>query len=234
LTTQQMTVVSKVWVSAVQQAGIVQKADTSYSGFIFGWDGNGALQGQVLGNFGNMTVATAGNAIVPGQWMQVAFTWDGTQGGPASAAHLYINGIEQTKVTAQNGSDIHYQGATNQPFQIGNAARFLPGSLNGKMAYLAVYKGRMLTSTELNQLDAQLPVLTGPVMTGTLVPNGSATTMQTIVSGTPVKLGFTGSANQQAIIQLSGNTMGAVTASLLKPDGASLLSTSSSATNFTV
>jgi hypothetical protein len=32
------------------------------------------------------------------------------------------------------------------------------GSLNGKMAYLAVYKGRILTPAEMGQLDVQLPI----------------------------------------------------------------------------
>jgi hypothetical protein len=166
--------------------------------------------------------------------MQVAFTWDGTLGGPASAAHLYINGIEQAKVTAQNGSDIHYQGATNQPLQIGSAWRFLPGSLNGKMAYMAVYKGRTLTPAELNQLDAQLPITTESAVTGTLSTNGPATTMQTTINGQTVKLGFVGAASQQATVQFSGNTLGAVTAALIKPDGSSLASTSSSASSFTL
>jgi hypothetical protein len=54
---------------------------------------------------------------------------------------------------------VGYAGATNQPFRIGNATYdSIAGSLNGKIAYMAVYRGRILTATELNQLDTQLPI----------------------------------------------------------------------------
>jgi hypothetical protein len=43
-------------------------------------------------------------------------------------------------------------------FRIGNARFDFAGSLNGKMAYLAVYKGRMLTPAEMGRLDVQLPI----------------------------------------------------------------------------
>ena len=78
----------------------------------------------------------------------------------ASGAHLFLNGVEQTKASSQNGSGtLGYANATNKPFRIGNASiEGIVGSLNGKMAYLAVYKGRILTTTEMNQLDAQLPI----------------------------------------------------------------------------
>ncbi|SPF53176.1 hypothetical protein SBA4_5470018 [Candidatus Sulfopaludibacter sp. SbA4] len=44
-------------------------------------------------------------------------------------------------------------------FRIGNAS-FDPmnGSFNGKVAYLAVYKGRILTTAEMTQLDSRLPI----------------------------------------------------------------------------
>jgi hypothetical protein len=49
--------------------------------------------------------------------------------------------------------------ATNQPFRIGNASfDTMAGTLNGKIGYLAVYKGRVLTPSEMNQLDSQLPI----------------------------------------------------------------------------
>jgi hypothetical protein len=52
-----------------------------------------------------------------------------------------------------------YANATNQPFRIGNVSfHDAIGSLNGKMAYLAVYRGRILTTAEMSQLDAQLPI----------------------------------------------------------------------------
>jgi len=89
----------------------------------------------------------------------VAFTWDGTV-GTAAAAHLYINGSEQTKASsADGGGTIGYSNATNQPFRIGNASfDSQAGSLNGRIEYLAVYKGRILTTTEMNQFDSRLPI----------------------------------------------------------------------------
>jgi hypothetical protein len=91
--------------------------------------------------------------------VQVAFTWDGTV-GTAAAAHLFVNGTEQSKASSANGSGtIGYTNATSQPFRIGNAS-FDPvaGSLNGKLAYVTVYKGRILTPAEMNQMDSQLPI----------------------------------------------------------------------------
>src|SRR5262249_42639966 len=125
----------------------------------FGWDGSGALRLTVERSSVNMRVATAASAVATGQWMQVAFTWDGTV-GTAAAAHLYVNGVEQTKASSADGSGtIGYANATNQPFRIGNASfDTQAGALNGKMEYLAVYKGRILTTTEMNQLDTQLPI----------------------------------------------------------------------------
>jgi hypothetical protein len=72
---------------------------------------------------------------------------------------LYLNGVEQTKVLAQDGSGpIAYAGATNQPLRIGTSTIDSPGSLNGRMAYLAIYKGRVLSAAEITALDQQLPV----------------------------------------------------------------------------
>ncbi|MBZ5526151.1 MAG: LamG domain-containing protein, partial [Acidobacteriia bacterium] len=95
-----------------------------------------------------------------GQWVQLAFTWDGTV-GTASAAHIYVNGVEQTKAVALDGSGtLSYAGATSKSFRIGNNSYALTvGSLNSKVAYVSVYRGRILTNIELNQLDTQLPIM---------------------------------------------------------------------------
>jgi regulation of enolase protein 1 (concanavalin A-like superfamily) len=160
LTTSQMTVVAKVYVGAVTPAGVCEKNDNNAtdSGFVFGWDGSGALRLTVEKSSSNMRVSSAGGAILAGQWTQLAFTWDGTV-GMGAVAHLFINGVEQTKSSSADGSGtLGYANATNQPFRIGNADFDFAGSLNGKMAYLAVYKGRILSTTELQSFDAQLPL----------------------------------------------------------------------------
>jgi hypothetical protein len=51
--------------------------------------------------------------------------------------------------------------SNTRSFRIGNAAYDFAGSLNGKIAYMAVYKGRILTSADLTALDAQLPIKAG-------------------------------------------------------------------------
>jgi YD repeat-containing protein len=160
LPTSQVTIVAKVYVNTVASGGIAEKNDgnTINSGFVFGWNGNGAFKLTIERSVTNMNVATANNTIASGRWMQVAFTWNGAVGN-ASAAHLFIDGVEQTKTTSGDGSGtIGYSNATSQPFRIGSAAFDVSGSLNGKLAYLAVYRGRVLTTSEMNQLDAQLPI----------------------------------------------------------------------------
>jgi YD repeat-containing protein len=159
LTTGQMTVVAKVLVTTASASGIAEKNDGDLnSGFVFGVDNTGALRLTVEKDQANMQVGTVAGTILANQWIQVAVTWDGTT-GTAAAAHLYLNGVEQTKALAVDGSGtIQYQNATAQPFRIGNASFDFPGSLSGRIAYLAVYKGRILSTTELGQLDAQLPI----------------------------------------------------------------------------
>src|SRR5204862_259511 len=81
---------------------------------------------------------------------------DGTVGTEA-AAHLFLTGSELAKQGGNSGAGTPgYSWATSQPFRIGSAQFDVAGSLNGRMAYLAVYKGRILTASELSSLDAQL------------------------------------------------------------------------------
>lgn len=234
LTPNQMTVVGKVFVTTVAAAGVAEKndGDAIDSGFVFGWDSSGALRLSVERLAANMRVATASGAIVPDQWLQVAFTWDGTVGN-ASAAHLYLNGVEQIKTVSADGSGtIGYKNATNQPFRIGNASfDTITGSLNGRMAYLAVYRGRMLSASDLVQLDSQIPINTIDVTTS-LTPNGSPTTVTTSAPGQNARATFNATAGQDIAIGISNNTMGQVTVSLLGPNNTTLSSTTSSAGGF--
>jgi len=94
LPTSQMTVVAKVYVNApLTAAGVVEKNDGNSidSGFVFGWDAGGALRLTVEKSGGDMRAGTTAGAIVAGQWMQVAFTWDGTVGTTTASAHLFSN-----------------------------------------------------------------------------------------------------------------------------------------------
>ena len=155
-----MTIVAKVFLNTLATVGICEKNDGNSidSGFVFGWYFDGTMRFTVQRTTQDMRIYTAPGTVPAGRWMQVAVTWDGTVGGAASA-HLFIDSVEQAKTTAQDGSGtMGYANATNQPFRIGNADFDIPGSFNGRMAYLAVYKGRLLTTTEMNQLDAHLPI----------------------------------------------------------------------------
>jgi YD repeat-containing protein len=232
LPTNKMTVVAKVFLNSVTQGGIVEKNNGS-NGFLFGLDGTGALVGEVFRSTATMKVATGAGAVTSGQWAQVAFTWDGTVDA-ASAAHIYVNGVEQTKVTANDGAGtVSYAGATNQPFRIGNATYDnIAGSLNGKIAYLAIYKYRLLTPTELNQLDAQLPIATDVV--GQTTEDGIATTLMTTVAGQNAHVTFQGWASQQVTVQLTNNTLGSVVVNLEAPNGTVVATTTSSAASFTL
>jgi hypothetical protein len=73
---------------------------------------------------------------------------------------MYVNGVEQTKAVTQDGAGtLSYASATNKSFRIGNNSYTITvGSPNGKIAYLVVYRGRTLSTAELNQLDIQLPI----------------------------------------------------------------------------
>jgi hypothetical protein len=160
LPTSRVTVVTKVFVTAVAAAGIVEKSDGNLidSGFIFGWDATGSLRLTIEKSSTNMRAFTPANTVTAGHWMQLAVTWDGTVGTQA-VAHFFLNGLEVGKSSSGDGAGtLGYTNATNKPFRIGNASVDFNGSLNARMAYLAVYKGRILTPAEMNALDGQLPI----------------------------------------------------------------------------
>ncbi|MCX6623028.1 MAG: BACON domain-containing carbohydrate-binding protein [Acidobacteria bacterium] len=163
LPTSAITIVAKVWVNKLEAGGICEKNDLNQAdGILFGWDANGSLRFTLERAGTNLRATTNTAAVQVGKWQQVALTWDGTV-ATAAAVRIYVDGVSQTISGGSDGSGgIGYAGATNQPFRIGNAS-FDPmaGALNGKMAYLAVYRGRILTAAELNQFDARLPVSGG-------------------------------------------------------------------------
>ncbi|MBI4903539.1 MAG: choice-of-anchor D domain-containing protein [Acidobacteria bacterium] len=152
------TIVAKINVATPGAYGIAEKNDgNSADGFLFGMEASGDLK-LTVEKSSNIRVLATGGAIRTGQWMQVAVTWDGNV-GTAAAGRLYVNGVEQSKVVNNNGSGtLGFAAATNQPFRIGSGSFDSLGSMNGKMAYLAVYNGRILSSAEMTQLDARLPI----------------------------------------------------------------------------
>jgi hypothetical protein len=167
--TSKITVVAKVLLDA-GPGGICEKNDgeqgTKDAGFRFDVTNSGALRFIVELNPTNMVIQSSDNAVPLQAWVQVAFTWDGTQStaqnpGPSSAAGLYINGALQPPNAAatNNGAGTldSLNASNNYPFRIGNAD-YGPaaGSFYGKMAYMAIYKGRLLTPSDMMALDANL------------------------------------------------------------------------------
>src|SRR6202022_120940 len=96
------------------------------------------------------------------------------------------------------------------------------------------YKGRILSTTEMNQLDSQLPLpINSTDLVQRITPNGPSVVTTTAVNGQKARLLFYGGIGQQANVQLSSNTVGSVTISLLKPDNTTVLkSISSGAASF--
>jgi YD repeat-containing protein len=68
--------------------------------------------------------------------------------------------------------------------------------------------------------------------TGTTLINGTATTISTTTPGQNALVTFSGQASQAVTIRITNNNMGEVTVRLLKPDGTSLTSTTSSNNSF--
>jgi hypothetical protein len=168
--TSQITVLAKIFFNGGAACGICEKNDSNQgakdSGFRFAVTSNGALRFIVELSTTNMVIQSVDNAVPvqQPQWVQVAFTWDGTKSttqnpGPASAAGLYVNGALQPNASETNGVgnlDVSKASNTN-PFRIGDAD-YGPdaGSFHGKMAYMAIYKGRLLTTSDMMTLDANL------------------------------------------------------------------------------
>jgi concanavalin A-like lectin/glucanase superfamily protein len=169
--TSKITIVARVLLDA-GPGGICEKNDGEQgmkdSGFRFDVTSKGALRFIVELNPTNMVIQSSDNAVPVQQWVQAAFTWDGTQSttqnpGPASAAGLYVNGALQPPNTSEtnNGSGIldGSKASNNNPFRIGNSD-YGPaaGSFYGNMVYMAIYKGRLLNTSDMMALDAQLPL----------------------------------------------------------------------------
>jgi len=172
--TSKITIVAKVFIATIAQGGFCEKNDgkppNSDSGFIFALSGNGAIHIKVECSTQSMVLETNANSVPTNQWIQVAFTWDGTQynaatqTAPNSACSIFVNGLNQSgNINAANshngtGTLDTTKLSNNANFVIGNVSYDFPGAFNGKIAYLAVYKGRILAAADLASLDANLPI----------------------------------------------------------------------------
>jgi hypothetical protein len=167
--TSQITIVAKLFFPTFFAGGICEKNDSNQgsrdSGFLFGVTNNGALRFIVELSITNMKIQTTDHVVPANQWVQVAFTWDGTQTtGPASAAAIFLKGALEPNASQTNGNGVldGSKASNSQPFRMGNATYdTIAGSFYGKMAYMAIYKGRLLTPSEMMALDANLPIVSG-------------------------------------------------------------------------
>ncbi len=172
--TSMITIVAKVFISTIAQGGFCEKNDgkppNSDSGFIFALTGNGAIHIKVECSTQSMVLETNANSVPTNQWVQVAFTWDGTQYdsgtqiAPNSACSIFIGGQNQSgNINAANshngrGTLDTTKLSNRASFLIGNVSYDFAGAFNGKIAYLAVYKDRILAAADLVNLDANLPI----------------------------------------------------------------------------
>src|SRR5262249_16767145 len=69
-------------------------------------------------------------------------------------------------------------------------------------------------------------------VSGSVTIGGSAVGVTTAVPGQNGSLTFSGTSSQQVTVHITGNTMGSVTVKLLKPDGTTLTTSTSSAASF--
>jgi Concanavalin A-like lectin/glucanases superfamily len=162
--TNKITIVAKVWINALTPGGFCEKNDggqgSSDSGFLFGVTSSGALHFTMELSIQHTKIETNPNTVAARQWVQVAFTWDGTQPtAPASAGAIFVNGALQPNAiaTTGNGAFDVSRASNSRPFRIGNASYSdVAGSFYGKIAYMAIYNGRLLMSSEMMALDALL------------------------------------------------------------------------------
>ena len=68
--------------------------------------------------------------------------------------------------------------------------------------------------------------------TGSVTVGGSALNVTTTVPGQNATVTFSGTSSQQITVHVTSNSMGSVTVKLLKPDGTTLTSTTSSSASF--
>jgi hypothetical protein len=165
LSIRQISIVAKVFINPpLKAAGVCEKTDgvELNNGFVFGWSNAGAMNLAIENSATVLRVRTADATVETGRWLQLAFTWDGTGLGAAvpEDAQFYLDAVKQANIASSQGAP----GGTDvpsQPFRIGNGSTVpMVGSLDGYMAYLVVYRNRILTPTELLQLDQQLPIKT--------------------------------------------------------------------------
>jgi hypothetical protein len=172
--TSMITIVAKVFIATIAQGGFCEKNDgkppNSDSGFIFALTGNGAIHIKVECSTRSMVLETNANSVPTNRWIQVAFTWDGTQYdaatqiAPNSACSIFIDAQNQSgNINAANshngtGTLDTTKLSNSANFVIGNVSYDFAGAFNGKIAYLAVYNGRILNAADLANLDANLPI----------------------------------------------------------------------------
>ena len=163
---------------------------------------------------------------VPGQNGQATFTATANQRISLNINSITLTGGSQNYATisikAPNGSTL-----TSTTYATGSSAFVDTMVLSAGTYTIIVDPWTTATGTvtlTLNDVPADA--------TGTLTVGGPAVTVTTTVPGQNATPVFGGTSGQSVSVAFTNNTMGTVTVTLLKPDGTSLASVTSSAASF--
>lgn len=144
------------WLTPAIESGLCVKFSGGGAGVVYQINANGSVS-FVLGASVTQLQVTTSPAFVPAnQWLQLTVTWDGTT-GHASDVHIYVNGTEATYVQQINASGLLDETGTDLYI----ATDYNKQGFLGKMAYFALYKGRILTTVEMATLNTTLPIIQG-------------------------------------------------------------------------
>jgi hypothetical protein len=166
--------------------------------------------------------AVTANLTTPGQVARWTFSGNATQKVSVlvntSTIGNCVNGV--VKILKPDGSSLGSTGACSGNF-LGPLTLPVTGTYTLELNPYTANTGQA-TLTLYEVVD----------VSGTLTVGGPAVAVTLPTPGQMAQLTFSGSANQQVTVQVTSNTMGSVTVKLLKPDGTTLTSKTSSAASF--
>jgi YD repeat-containing protein len=176
------------------------------------------------------TLVANGSATVqtttPGQQGRMTFT--GTAGEQVSL-NVTSTGVPNfswwVSITKPDGTSLLNRQASNTALFMDKTS--LPA--NGTYSILIFPDGH--TPTITGSWTANLYDVPADV-TGSVTIGGSSLPISIATPGQNAAITFSGTASQNATVKITGNTMGAVTVTLLKPDNSTLAATTSSAATF--
>jgi YD repeat-containing protein len=167
------------------------------------------------------------NLTTPGQVGMLTFS--GTAGQRIS--------LKMSSVTITNGfvSLLQPDGfPLIDGFSVGTSGAFLDvATLFDTGTYTVLVTGGFASNHTIATGSMTLTLYDVPAdLSGTVTIGGAAAPVTITTPGQNGEITFTGNASQQVTVRVTGNTMGSVTVSLLRPDGSTITSRTSSSTSF--